>query len=121
MTWAREKERKDERKKEGEGGQGGCSCVSILNNHVCVRALAHHRRTASMVEVLSQRRNNHHCCHIFGPIQHLHRRGRQSERDGSEGSDTDQTSLSANTRSLIDVQPAMMSSAKSSGVGPPRS
>lgn len=38
-----------------------------------------------MVEVLSQRRNNHHCCHIFGPIQHLHRGGRQSDGDGSRG------------------------------------
>lgn len=56
----------------GEGGMRGrmrgrrgereareaCSCVSILNNHVCVRALARHRRTASVVEVIGPGRKN---------------------------------------------------------------
>lgn len=41
------------REKEGEF-QDLCSCVSILNNQVCVRGSTHQQRTASIVEGLSQ-------------------------------------------------------------------
>lgn len=47
--------------------------------------------------------------------------GRGDDRDCSEGTDTDQTSLSANIISQIDMRCEMMSSAKSSDVSPQRS
>lgn len=84
VTWARENERKDERKKEGEEAQEACSCVSILNNQVCVRASAHHRRTASTVQVLSQCKKNHPSCPILGPIRLLCSQSRQTERPGAQ-------------------------------------
>lgn len=72
----REGER-DGRKTEA---QEVCSCASILNNHVCVRGLAHHCRAASRVEVLSRYKNNHPSRQIVGPIQHLCLRNRQTEQ-----------------------------------------
>lgn len=44
-------------KRREREAQEVCSCASILNNHVCVRALVQHRRAVSVVVVLSQYKN----------------------------------------------------------------
>lgn len=60
-------------KRREREAQEVCSCASILNNHVCVRALVHHRRAASVVVVvLSQYKNKpsflSHCWSNLTPL-----------------------------------------------------
>lgn len=69
-------------KRREREAQEVCSCASILNNHVCVRALVHHRRAASVVVVRSQYKNKpsflSHCWSNLTPL--LTKRQRERPR-----------------------------------------
>lgn len=62
--------RRQERVKKEREAQEMCSCGSVFNNGFCVSGWTHRQRTSSVVEVLSQRKNNYQWRQILALLSH---------------------------------------------------
>lgn len=103
-------------KKQEEGeAQELCSCVSVLNNHFCVRGSTHQQRTWSVVEHLVSVKNTQQCRQTLArPPRGLHQNSPPSPPLLSKRPDVSNTRTNIQSQIHMLLDRSNMQSAESS-------